>query len=342
MKQKIAVTGGLGFIGSSTTVALIEAGYEVVIIDDLRNSMPFILDRIEQITGTKPRFYQLDMNDQEKLTRFFTWESNLEAVIHFAASKAVGESMQVPLKYFRNNLCPLINLLDNMQAFGIPNLIFSSSATVYGEPDRLPVTETSPIKPALSAYGSTKQMGEDMLQKVASAGQLNAISLRYFNPVGAHASGLLGELPLGKPNNLMPVVTQTAAGKIDCLQIYGDDYDTPDGTCIRDYIHVTDLAEAHVKSCERLLHKRQRSSYEVFNIGTGQGISVMELIAAFERYNAVKVNYRVSARRGGDAQRIFADASLANQELQWKAKRGLEEMVTTAWNWQKQLAQKQN
>lgn len=338
MKDKIVVTGGLGFIGSNTAVALIQAGYEVVIIDDLSNSESFILDRIELIAGTKPRFYQLDMNDRAKLTLFFTIESGIQAVIHFAASKAVGESMQLPLKYFRNNLCPLINLLDNMQAFGIHNMIFSSSATVYGDPDLLPVTEDSPVKPALSAYGSTKQMGEEMLQKVTAAGQLNAISLRYFNPVGAHESALLGELPLGKPNNLMPVVTQTAAGKIDRLQIYGNDYDTPDGTCVRDYIHVTDLAEAHVKSCERLLTNQQEASYEVFNIGTGQGISVMEMIAAFEQYNGVKVNYQLSARRAGDAQSIYADAALAKSKLHWTAKRGLQEMVTTAWKWQQQLA----
>ncbi|HEY1020378.1 MAG TPA: UDP-glucose 4-epimerase GalE [Sediminibacterium sp.] len=338
MKHKIVVTGGLGFIGSNTAVALIAAGYEVVIIDDLSNSALFILDRIAAITGTKPGFYQLDMNERGKLTHFFEMESDIQAVIHFAASKAVGESMQLPLKYFRNNLCPLINLLDNMQAFGIPNIIFSSSATVYGEPDVLPVTEATAIKPALSAYGSTKQMGEDMLQKVTAAGQLNAISLRYFNPVGAHESALLGELPLGKPNNLMPVVTQTAAGKIECLQVYGNDYDTPDGTCVRDYIHVTDLAEAHVKSCERLLTQQQESSYEVFNIGTGKGISVMEMIAAFEQYNGVKLNYLISARRAGDAQSIYADATLANNKLQWKARKGLKEMVTTAWNWQKQLA----
>jgi UDP-glucose 4-epimerase len=338
MKHKIVVTGGLGFIGSNTAVALIEAGYEVVIMDDLSNSALFILDRIAEITGIKPRFYQLDMNERGKLIHFFEIESDIQAVIHFAASKAVGESMQFPLKYFRNNLCPLINLLDNMQAFGIPNIIFSSSATVYGEPDVLPVTETTAIKPALSAYGSTKQMGEDMLQKVTAAGQLNAISLRYFNPVGAHESALLGELPLGKPNNLMPVVTQTAAGKIECLQVYGNDYDTPDGTCVRDYIHVTDLAEAHVKSCERLLNQQQESSYEVFNLGTGEGISVMEMIAAFEKYNGVKLNYQISARRAGDAQSIYADATLANTKLQWKARKGLKEMVTTAWNWQKQIA----
>jgi UDP-glucose 4-epimerase len=339
MKPKIVVTGGLGFIGSNTAVALIEAGYEVVIIDDLSNSALFILDRIEQITGIRPGFYQLDMNERDKLSHFFELEQDIKAVIHFAASKAVGESMQLPLKYFRNNLCPLINLLENMQAHSIPNIIFSSSATVYGEPDLLPVTESTPIKPALSAYGSTKQMGEDMLQKVTAAGNLNAISLRYFNPVGAHESALLGELPLGKPNNLMPVLTQTAAGKIESLQVYGNDYDTPDGTCVRDYIHVTDLAEAHVKSCERLLANQQESVYEVFNIGTGQGISVMEMIAAFEQYNGVKLNYRISARRGGDAQSIYADAGLANQKLHWTAKRGLKEMVTTAWNWQKLLEQ---
>jgi UDP-glucose 4-epimerase len=341
VKHKIVVTGGLGFIGSHTAVALLEAGYEVVIIDDLSNSALFILDRIEQITGTRPRFYQLDMNDLSKLTQFFREEGAIQAVIHFAASKAVGESMQWPLKYFRNNLCSLINLLDCMDAFGSTNIIFSSSATVYGEPDALPVTEASPIKPALSAYGSTKQMGEDILEKVTATGKISAISLRYFNPVGAHESALLGELPLGKPNNLMPVLTQTAAGKLDQLQVYGNDYATPDGTCVRDYIHVMDLAEAHVKSCERLLTNSQQSNHELFNIGTGKGISVMEMIAAFENYNGIKVNFQISSRREGDAQSIFADAALANEKLQWTARRGLKEMVISAWKWQQQLQQRE-
>lgn len=338
MKHKILVTGGLGFIGSHTAVALMEAGYDVVIIDNLSNSALFILDRIEQITGTKPSFYQIDMNDKDQLNAVLAKESNINGVIHFAASKAVGESMELPLKYFRNNLCPLINLLEGMEEYHIPSIIFSSSATVYGEPDDLPVTEQSTIKPALSAYGSTKQMGEDILQKVAATGKIKAISLRYFNPVGAHASALLGELPLGKPNNLMPVITQTVAGKIPQLQVFGNDYNTVDGTCVRDYIHVVDLATAHVKSCERLLHNQQEQQHEIFNIGTGNGISVMQMIRAFEEYNGVKVNYKISGRRGGDAESIYANATLANEKLNWHAKLGLKEMVTTAWQWQEQLS----
>lgn len=338
MKHKILVTGGLGFIGSHTAVALMEAGYDVVIIDNLSNSALFILDRIEQITGTKPSFYQIDMNDKDQLNAVLAKESNISGVIHFAASKAVGESMELPLKYFRNNLCPLINLLEGMEEYHIPSIIFSSSATVYGEPDDLPVTEQSTIKPALSAYGSTKQMGEDILQKVAATGKIKAISLRYFNPVGAHATALLGELPLGKPNNLMPVITQTVAGKIPQLQVFGNDYNTVDGTCVRDYIHVVDLATAHVKSCERLLHNQQEQQHEIFNIGTGNGISVMQMITAFEEYNGVKVNYTISGRRGGDAESIYANATLANEKLNWHAKLGLKEMVTTAWQWQAQLS----
>jgi len=338
VKHKILVTGGLGFIGSHTAVALMEAGYDVVIIDNLSNSALFILDRIEQITGTKPSFYQIDMNDKAQLNAVLAKESNINGVIHFAASKAVGESMELPLKYFRNNLCPLINLLEGMEEYHIPSIIFSSSATVYGEPDDLPVTEQSTIKPALSAYGSTKQMGEDILQKVAATGKIKAISLRYFNPVGAHASALLGELPLGKPNNLMPVITQTVAGKIPQLQVFGNDYNTVDGTCVRDYIHVVDLATAHVKSCERLLHNQQEQQHEIFNIGTGNGISVMQMIRAFEEYNGVKVNYKISGRRGGDAESIYANATLANEKLNWHAKLGLKEMVTTAWQWQVQLS----
>lgn len=337
MKKKILVTGGLGFIGSHTAVALIEAGYEVVIIDDLSNSAAFMLDRIEQITGTKPKFYQLDMNDISKLKSCFENEQSIQAIIHFAASKAVGESMELPLKYFRNNLCTLINLLDCMEEFGVQNIIFSSSATVYGDPDVLPVTEQTPIKPALSAYGSTKQMGEDILHKVTATGRINAISLRYFNPVGAHASALIGELPLGKPNNLMPVVTQTVAGIIPQLQVFGTDYNTVDGTCVRDYIHVVDLAEAHVKSCDRLLNKEQKNNHEIFNIGTGNGISVMQLLTAFERENGVKVHYKLANRRPGDAESVYANATLANTELKWSAKLGLKEMVTSAWKWQQQL-----
>jgi UDP-glucose 4-epimerase len=337
VKHKILVTGGLGFIGSHTAVALIEAGYDVVIIDNLSNSALFILDRIEQITGIKPSFYQIDMNDKAQLNTVLAKETNINGVIHFAASKAVGESMELPLKYFRNNLCTLINILEGMEEHQIPSIIFSSSATVYGEPDDLPVTEQSTIKPALSAYGSTKQMGEDILQKVAATGKIKAISLRYFNPVGAHDSALLGELPLGKPNNLMPVITQTVTGKIEQLQVFGNDYNTVDGTCVRDYIHVVDLAKAHVKSCERLLNNQQEQQHEIFNIGTGNGISVMQMITAFEEHNGVKVNYKMSGRRAGDAESVYANATLANEKLRWQAQLGLKEMVTTAWKWQQQL-----
>lgn len=336
-KEKILVTGGLGFIGSHTVVELINAGYEVVIIDDLSNSQLFILDNIEQITGVKPTFYQLDMVDMERLSGFFTEQKGIAAVIHFAAFKAVGESMFKPLKYFRNNLFSLINLLDCMHAAGLTNVVFSSSATVYGDPDELPVTETTKFKPALSAYGSTKQMGEEILQKVAATGKLACISLRYFNPVGANSSALIGELPIGTPNNLMPFVTQTAAGIRDELVVFGDDYDTPDGTCIRDYIHVVDLAKAHVKSCDRLLQQQVENNFEVFNIGTGNGISVLEVIKAFEKFNDTKVNYKIGERRPGDAPAIFADVSLANKILDWKAQLGLKEMVTSAWAWQKNI-----
>ncbi|MEO6289194.1 MAG: UDP-glucose 4-epimerase GalE [Ginsengibacter sp.] len=337
MAKKILVTGGLGFIGSHTTVELIKSGYEVVIIDDLSNSQLLILDNIEKITGTRPLFYELDMVDYEKLINFFNLEKNIDAVIHFAASKAVGESMIVPLKYFRNNLYSLINLLDCMKTSGIKNIVFSSSATVYGDPDDLPVTEDTAFKPALSSYGSTKQMGEDILRKVAATGSIDCIALRYFNPVGAHDSALLGESPVGTPNNLMPFVTQTAAGTRKELVVFGDDYNTADGTCIRDYIHVVDLAKAHVKSCNRLLSQGVKNNYEVFNIGTGIGISVLQIIQAFEKYNDIKLNYKIGDRRAGDAPAIYADVSLANKILDWKAELGLKEMVISSWEWQKKI-----
>lgn len=336
-KKKILVTGGLGFIGSHTTVELIKAGFDVVIIDDLSNSQLFILDNIEKISGVRPPFYKIDMKDNEKLSGFFNTEKNIDAVIHFAASKAVGESMYKPLKYFRNNIFSLVNLLDAMEIHGIRNIVFSSSATVYGDPEILPATESTPFQPALSAYGSTKQMGEDILQKVAATKKIDAISLRYFNPVGADKSALLGELPIGTPNNLMPFVTQVAAGIHEKLTVYGNDYDTPDGTCVRDYIHVTDLAVAHVKSCDRLLNNAVENNFEVFNIGTGNGISVLEIIQAFEKYNNIKLNYIIGERRPGDAPSIYADASLADRILGWKAELGIKEMVTSAWEWQKKI-----
>jgi UDP-glucose 4-epimerase len=336
-KQKILVTGGLGFIGSHTVVELIGAGYDVVIMDDLSNSDISVLDRIERITDAKPVFYPINVLDKIKLNEFFVSEKNIGAVIHFAAFKAVGESVKEPLKYFHNNLLSLIQILECMEAFAIKNIVFSSSATVYGDPDELPATETTPFKKALSSYGSTKQMGEEILEKTSAVKNIHAISLRYFNPVGAHASSLIGELPLGIPNNLMPFITQTAAGVREQLTVFGNDYDTPDGTCLRDYIHVVDLAKAHVKSCERLLEGKLTDKFEVYNIGTGNAISVMEIINAFEKYNALKLSYKTGLRRPGDAAAIYADVTKAANVLQWKAELGLKEMVTSAWNWQKQL-----
>ena len=334
IKGKILVTGGLGFIGSHTVVQLISSGYEVVIVDDLSNAQLFILNNIKKITGIKPAFYLADVGNKKKLSNVLSKERNIDAVIHFAAFKAVEESVKDPLKYFKNNLYCLINLLECINESKIKNVIFSSSATVYGDPDELSVTEATPFKKSLSAYGSSKQMGEEILEKLAAAQKCNVISLRYFNPVGAHHTALLGELPLGVPNNLMPFVTQTAAGLREELIIFGSDYDTPDGTCVRDYIHVVDLAMAHVKSCERLLHHHQKNNYEVFNIGTGNGISVLEVIHAFEKYNDVKLNYSIGTKREGDAASIYANVSLAEKELGWNAKYDLEEMVVTAWRWQ--------
>ena len=335
--NRILVTGGMGFIGSHTVVELQKKGFEVVIIDNLCNSQLFILERIEKITGKKPLFYQVDLRDRNALNEVFTKEKPFDVVIHFAALKAVGESVREPLRYFNNNLLSLLNLLDLMQDHGCKNLVFSSSATVYGAPDVLPVQESAGFKKALSAYGSTKQMGEEMIEKVSAASEIKAISLRYFNPVGAHDSGLIGELPIGVPNNLMPFVTQTAVGIRESLTVFGTDYPTPDGSCIRDYIHVVDLAIAHVLSCERLINQQQKSSYEVFNIGTGNGISVLEVIAAFEVYNGIKLNYNIGEKRDGDVPFLFADASSAENELGWKAELGLEEMVTSAWKWQRKL-----
>jgi UDP-glucose 4-epimerase len=337
MKAKILVTGGLGFIGSHTVVELIQAGYEVVIIDDLSNSQLFILDNIKALAGVKPVFHQVNMQQEEALEQVFASEKNIDCVIHFAASKAVAESVVLPLKYYRNNLVSMIHLLECMKQYNVKPIVFSSSATVYGDPDVLPVTEQTLFKPSLSSYGSTKQMGEDILQKLAATNSIHAVSLRYFNPVGAHPSALLGELPLGKPNNLMPYITQVAAGKLEQLTVYGNDYPTPDGTCIRDYIHVVDLAKAHLKSCDRLLEGKFKNNYEAFNIGTGNGISVLQILNAFEEQNHLKVNYVIGPRRSGDAAAIYADASLAAKELQWKAQLGLKEMVTDAWRWQQQL-----
>jgi UDP-glucose 4-epimerase len=338
MKAKILVTGGAGYIGSHTAVELIESGYEVVIIDDLSNSRREVLDGIERITGVRPGFDCFDLCDRSALHAWFTNHRDVAAVIHFAASKAVGESVEQPLLYYRNNLLSLINLLEEMQHAGTVHMVFSSSCTVYGQPDVLPVTERSPIKPAESPYGNTKQISEEILRDAVSAtGSLRAIALRYFNPVGAHDSAEIGELPLGIPNNLVPFITQTAAGLREQLRIFGSDYNTPDGTAIRDYIHVCDLAKAHVVAVGRMLTGAQAWPYEVFNLGTGNGYSVMEVVKAFERVTGRQLDYTHADRRAGDIEKVWADTSYANKELGWKAERDLDDMMRTAWNWQEKL-----
>ena len=339
MKKTIFITGGLGFAGSHTAVALLQAGYEVIIADNLVNAQLFILDRIAEITGKHPVFYHADVCEKEPMRKIFN-SHTVDAVIHFAAHKAVGESVINPLKYFHNNLYSLINLLEVMEEAGCANFVFSSSATVYGDPDELPVTENTPFKKALSAYGSSKQMGEEILEKACAAGKVKAIALRYFNPVGAHPSGLIGELPSGTPNNLVPFLTQTAAGIIHELVVYGHDYPTPDGTCLRDYIHVVDLANAHIKACEHLLNDENNQAFDVFNVGTGQPKSVLELIQTFEKINQLSLNYRLGNRRPGDAAGIYADVQKANEKLHWKAELDLDDMVRDAWQWQLKLSEK--
>jgi len=337
MKQ-ILVTGGTGYIGSHTTVELINEGYEVVVIDNLSNSSADVIDGIEKITGVRPIFEQFDLTDETKVNAFFGKYNHIEAIIHFAASKAVGESVEKPMLYYRNNLVSLINILGAMKKYEVNNLVFSSSCTVYGEPDQLPVTEESPVKPASSPYGNTKQIGEEIIRDILTVeASLNSILLRYFNPIGAHSSALIGELPLGVPANLVPYITQTAAGVRKQLSIFGNDYDTPDGTCIRDYIHVVDLAKAHVAAIERLLQHKNETNYEIFNIGTGKGLSVMELVLAFEKVNQLKLNYKIVGRRAGDVEAVYADTTRANRVLGWKAESTLEETLRSAWAWEKQL-----
>lgn len=336
MKKKIAVTGGLGYIGSHTVVALQEAGFDVVIIDDLSNSELFVLDRITQITGVKPDFHQIDLKDSEKVNKFFS-QQKIDGLIHFAAYKAVGESVQKPLSYFRNNIIGLLNVLDAMKENNSDNFIFSSSCTVYGQADKMPIDESAPIKKAESPYAKTKQMGEEILEDFVSAFDKNVISLRYFNPVGAHPSTLIGELPKGVPNNLVPFVTQTAAGIRQELSVFGDDYPTRDGTAIRDYIFVCDLADAHVKALIRLLEKKNTENLEVFNLGTGIGSTVLEVVQTFEKVNKLKLNYKIVDRRAGDITEAFADNTKAEKELGWKPETSLEESMRTAWEWQKGL-----
>jgi UDP-glucose 4-epimerase len=338
MKKMILVTGGTGYIGSHTAVELINEGFDTIIIDDLSNSNAEVLDGIEKITGVRPFFEEFDLKDQKELNSFFKKYPRIEAIIHFAASKAVGESVEKPLLYYRNNLIPVMNILEGMKKHNIKNLVFSSSCTVYGQPEVLPVTESSPIQMATSPYGNTKQICEEIIRDTLIADQeFKAISLRYFNPIGAHESALIGELPLGVPANLVPYITQTAAGIREKLSIFGDDYDTPDGTCIRDYIHVVDLAKAHVHAIKRMIESKNKSNYEIFNIGTGKGLSVMELVNAFQEVNKIKVNYQIVGRRPGDITSVYADTSLANTELGWKAESSLEETLKSAWEWEKRI-----
>lgn len=337
MKQ-ILVTGGTGYIGSHTTVELQNAGYEVIIVDNLSNSSVDVLDGIEKITGIRPAFEQFDLTEKDKVEAFFAKYPDIEAIIHFAASKAVGESVEKPLLYYRNNLLSMIHLLECQIQYGVDNIVFSSSCTVYGQPDQLPVTEKTPRKDAESPYGNTKRVNEDILSDTINANpQIKGIALRYFNPVGAHPSALIGELPLGVPANLVPFITQTAAGLRTELKVFGDDYDTRDGSAIRDYINVVDLAKAHVVAVERLLEKKNKSGYEIFNLGTGTGVSVLEAVHAFEKATGVKLNYKIVGRRAGDIEKIWADTTFANEELGWKAETGIEETMLSAWNWEKKL-----
>lgn len=343
MKKTVLVSGGAGFIGSHVAVELIEAGYEVVVADNFSNSDKGSLDGIEAITGVRPAFHETDVCDARALKRVFD-AHHIDCAIHFAAYKAVGESVADPMKYYMNNLTSFMNLIEAMRAQGgRANVLFSSSATVYGEPDACPVTEESPRKPATSPYGNTKQMAEDILRDCCAAyPDMRGIALRYFNPVGAHPTAKIGELPRGVPNNLVPFITQTAAGIRECLTVFGEDYPTPDGTCLRDFIDIVDLARAHVAAVDRMTEDKMDTAYEIFNIGTGKPLSVLELLHAFEAANGVKVNYRMGARRAGDTTAVWADPTLANEKLGWKAERPIEETMRTAWLWQQSLAHKKN
>lgn len=335
MAQKILVTGGTGYIGSHTVVELQNAGYDVVIIDNLSNSTIGVLDGIEAITGRRPDFVEGDCTDIPTLRRLFSDHPEIKGIINFAASKAVGESVEKPLLYYRNNLATLINLLQLMPESGVEGIVFSSSCTVYGEPDHNPIDETAPIKAATSPYGNTKQISEEIITDyIASGAPIKSIILRYFNPIGAHPSALIGELPNGVPNNLVPYLTQTAAGIRKELTVFGDDYDTPDGSCIRDYIDVTDLAKAHVTAMKRMLTEKGTEQIEIFNLGTGRGVSVLELISAFEEATGVKVPHRIGQRRAGDIEKIWAAPGKANEVLGWKAEVPLTETMRNAWAWQ--------
>jgi len=332
--KKILVTGGLGFIGSHTVVELQQNGYEVLIIDNLSNTTIDVLSKITSITGKQPIFENIDLKNQLEIQNFFRLNKNIDGIIHFAASKAVGESVEKPLEYYHNNISSLIYLLEEMGVNNITNFIFSSSCTVYGQADHMPITEDAPFKTAESPYGNTKQIGEEIISDTSKVSKLQAIALRYFNPIGAHESSKIGELPIGIPQNLIPYVTQTAAGIRKELSVFGGDYPTEDGTAIRDYIHVVDLAKAHTAAMKRLIDNKNKSAFEVFNIGTGKGSSVLDVIKAFEKVSQKSLNYKITERREGDIVEAYADTSLANHELNWEAKSSLEEALSSAWKWQ--------
>ncbi|MDE6644061.1 MAG: UDP-glucose 4-epimerase GalE [Muribaculaceae bacterium] len=337
-KPRILVTGGTGYIGSHTVVELINAGYKAVIIDNLSNSNKDSLDGIEKITGVRPDFVEADCTDINALTALFEKYDDIKGIINFAASKAVGESIEKPILYYRNNLNTLMNLLDLMPRYGVKGIVFSSSCTVYGEPDQNPVTEAAPIKKATSPYGNTKQISEEIITDVINSGApFKSVILRYFNPVGAHPSALIGELPNGVPQNLIPYLTQTAMGIRKELSVFGNDYDTPDGSCIRDFINVVDLAKAHVIAVERMLEDKGEAPIEIFNLGTGIGLSVLELIAAFERATGVKVPHKIVGRRHGDIEKVWADPRHANEVLGWKATTSIDDIMRSAWKWQQHL-----
>lgn len=336
-RKTVLVSGGAGYIGTHTAVELINAGYDVVIIDNLSNSEKEAVEGVRRITGRDVVFEIVDTCDKNALRRVFETYP-FDTVIHFAAYKAVGESMAEPLKYYQNNLVSFMNIVEMMKEFNRPNILFSSSATVYGEAEHLPVTEQTPRQPATSPYGNTKQIAEDILRDCCRAYEgMYGIALRYFNPIGAHPSALIGELPRGVPNNLVPFITQTAAGIRECLSVFGDDYDTPDGTCLRDYIDIVDLAKAHVAAVDRMTTGRMDARYEIFNVGTGNPVSVLELITTFERVNDLKLPYKITARRPGDVPAVWADTSVANEVLGWKAERTLDETLRAAWEWEKHV-----
>jgi len=336
--KKILVTGGLGYIGSHVVVELQKMGFAVIIIDDLSNSSLVVLDRIEEITSIKPEFEKIDLKVKRNVTKFFNSHTDLDGIIHFAASKSVSESVKNPLKYYENNINALVHLIEELNKLDSPKLIFSSSCTVYGQADTLPINENSPIKEAESPYGNTKIVGEQIVKDCCKANNsLNSIILRYFNPIGAHESANIGELPFGVPHNLVPVITQTAIGVREKLTIFGNDYPTPDGTCIRDYIHIVDLAKAHVAAIKRLLEKKNLKNHEFFNIGTGKGASVLEVVKTFEAVSGIKLNYIFKGRRAGDVASYLADTAKANKVLGWKSELSLKDALVSAWKWEKKL-----